>query len=357
MQLLLKRCLELGARIAEPGEFTRRAYLNDKLDLAQAEAVADLIDASTTQAARYALRSLQGAFSLQVNEFIRELTELRALIEAVLDFPEEEIDFVKQGDVEERLTGLRKRLQAVLAASRQGKLLREGMQVALAGQPNVGKSSLLNRLAGEDLAIVTAIPGTTRDAIRLSIDLCGVPAHIIDTAGLRESHDQVEQIGIARAWAAIEAADAVLLILDATLGETEADRAILRRLPAKIPCIRVMNKIDLAGREPAVVKQVGVSTVWLSALTGAGTDLLREVLLELSGWQSNGEGIFLARERHLAALEAARLHLDRAVGLSRHLELFAEELRLAQTALHTITGQRTADELLGEIFARFCIGK
>jgi tRNA modification GTPase len=357
MQLLLKRCLELGARIAAPGEFTRRAYLNDKLDLAQAEAVADLIDASTTQAARYALRSLQGAFSVRINEFIRELTELRAFIEAVLDFPEEEIDYVKQGDVEERLTGLRKRLQAVLAASRQGKLLREGMHVALAGQPNVGKSSLLNRLAGEDLAIVTAIPGTTRDAIRLSVDLRGVPAHIIDTAGLRESRDPVEQIGITRAWTAIKAADAVLLMLDATVGETEGDRAILRRLPAEIPCLRVMNKIDLAGRGPAVVKQGGVSTVWLSALTGAGTDLLCEALLELSGWQGDGEGIFLARERHLAALEAARIHLDRAVGLSRYLELFAEELRLAQTDLQAITGQRTADELLGEIFARFCIGK
>jgi len=357
MQLLLKRCLELGARIAEPGEFTRRAYLNDKLDLAQAEAVADLIDASTAQAARHALRSLQGAFSVRINEFIRELTELRAFIEAALDFPEEEVDFLKQVDAEERLTGLRKRLQAVLAASRQGKLLREGLHVALAGQPNVGKSSLLNRLAGEDLAIVTAIPGTTRDAIRLSVDICGVPAHIIDTAGLRESHDPVEQIGIARAWAAIEAADAVLLMVDATVGETEADRAILRRLPPEIPCIRVMNKIDLAGREPAVVKQVGVSTVWLSALTGRGIQLLREALLELSGWRGDGEGIFLARERHVAALEAAGMHLDRAVGLSRHLELFAEELRLAQTGLHAITGQRTADELLGEIFTRFCIGK
>lgn len=357
MQLLLKRCRELGARIAEPGEFTRRAYLNAKLDLAQAEAVADLIDASTAQATRCALRSLQGAFSARINEFIRELTELRALIEAALDFPEEEIDFVKQGDAEERLTGLRKQLQVVLAASRQGKLLREGMQVALAGQPNVGKSSLLNRLAGEDLAIVTAIPGTTRDAIRLSVDVHGVPMHIIDTAGLREPHDPVEQIGIARAWAAIEAADAVLLMLDATVGETEADRAILRRLPAEIPCIRVMNKIDLAGRGPAVVKQLGMSTVWLSALTGAGTDLLRGTLLELSGWQGDGEGVFLARERHLAALEAARIHLDRAVGLSRQLELFAEELRLAQAALRAITGERTADELLGEIFARFCVGK
>lgn len=357
MQLLLKRCLELGARVAEPGEFTRRAFLNEKLDLAQAEAVADLIDASTAQAARYAMRSLQGAFSARINEFIRELTELRALIEAVLDFPEEEIDFLKQVDAEERLASLRKQLQAVLSASRQGKLLREGMQVALAGQPNVGKSSLLNRLAGEDLAIVTAIPGTTRDAIRLSVDVRGVPAHIIDTAGLRESQDPVEQIGIARAWAAIEAADAVLLMLDATAGETEADRAILRRLPAEIPCIRVMNKIDLAGREPAVVRQLGVTTVWLSALTGAGTDLLRETLLELSGWQGDGEGLFLARERHLEALEAARIHLDRAVGSSRQLELFAEELRLAQAALRAITGQRTADELLGEIFARFCIGK
>jgi tRNA modification GTPase len=303
------------------------------------------------------LRSLQGAFSARINEFTRELTELRALVEATLDFPEEEIDSVTRMHAEERLAGLREQVQTVLSASRQGKLLREGMQVALAGQPNVGKSSLLNRLAGEDLAIVTAIAGTTRDAIRLSVDVHGVPLHIIDTAGLRDSYDAVEQIGIARAWTAIEGADAVLLMMDATVGETAADSAILRRVPAGIPCIRVMNKIDLMGREPAVVKHLGVSTVWLSALTGAGTDLLRGTILELAGWQGGGEGLFLARERHLIALESARAYLDRAVGLSEQLELFAEELRLAQAALQTITGQHTADELLGEIFSRFCIGK
>ena len=357
MRLLLKRCLELGARVAEPGEFTRRAYLNDKLDLAQAEAVADLIDASTAQAARHALHSLKGEFSARVNEFVRELTELRAFTEAALDFPEEDIDFVKEADAERRVSGLREQLQTVLTASRRGRLLREGMQVAIAGRPNVGKSSLLNRLAGDDLAIVTAIPGTTRDAIRVSLDVRGIPVHVVDTAGLRESSDPVEQIGIARAWAALGEADAILLMIDAAVGETDADRAILRRLPTAIPCLRIVNKIDLTGRQPAIVNQSGAITVWLSALTGGGIELLRDALVEISGWREEGEAVFLARERHVTALDRASAHLDRAVGLSSQMELFAEELRLAQFALEAITGQRNADELLGEIFARFCIGK
>ncbi len=357
MQLLVKRSLELGARLAEPGEFTRRAYLNGKIDLAQAEAVADLIDATTAQAARHAMRSLQGAYSARVNELIRELMELRALIEAALDFPEEEIDFVKRSDTEERLAQLLQQLQTVLAASRQGRLLREGMHVALAGQPNVGKSSLLNQLAGEDLAIVTAVPGTTRDAIRLSVDLDGVPVHIIDTAGLRASDDPVEQIGIARAWAAIEHADMVLLMLDATVGETDAERAILGRLPPQVPRLRVINKIDLAGHEPGLVREAGCVTVSVSALTGAGMDLLRGALLELAGWRGGEEGLFLARARHVEALDRAQAHLQHALEVSTRLELLAEELRLAQQALGTITGQYSSDELLGEIFARFCIGK
>jgi tRNA modification GTPase len=357
MRLLLQRCLELGARIAEPGEFTRRAYLNDKIDLAQAEAVADLIDASTAQAARSALRSLRGAFSALITDLVRELTELRALVEAVLDFPEEEIDFLQQAEAEGRIARLRQQLQAVLVASRRGKLLREGIHVALAGRPNVGKSSLLNRLAGEDLAIVTEVPGTTRDAIRLSVDVRGVPVHFIDTAGLRESGDAVEQIGITRAWSAIEAADAILLVMDASVGETESDHRILSRLPAGVPCIRVMNKIDLTPETPRVVVELSTTIVWMSALTGAGTDQLLDAILAECGWQGESEGLFLARERHVVALETARKHFDRAIGLSGQLELFAEELRLAQVALGTITGQRSADELLGEIFARFCIGK
>ena len=357
LQLLVKRCQDLGARIAEPGEFTKRAYLNGKLDLAQAEAVADLIDASTGEAARHALRSLQGAFSDRVNELVRQLVDLRVLIEATLDFPDEEIEAVKQADIETRLARLRTELEAVLAASRQGSLLREGMHVALAGQPNVGKSSLLNRLAGEDLAIVTAVPGTTRDAIRLSVAVNGVPVHVIDTAGLRESEDPVESIGIARAWAAIERADAVVLMVDATAGETAADRAILGRLPSGVPCIRVMNKIDLIGREPAVIREEGSPAVWLSALTGVGVDLLQEELLGLAGWRDGGEGVFLARERHLAALNQARTHLEQAMGVTKELELAAEGLRLAQQALGSITGEFHSDELLGEIFTRFCIGK
>jgi tRNA modification GTPase len=354
---ILKRCLELGARAARPGEFTERAFLNDKLDLAQAESVADLIDAATTQAAKSALRSLQGAFSQRVEELTSAIIELRALVEATLDFPEEEIDFLKQADAEGKLAAMAARLREVLSASQQGSLLREGFHVVLAGQPNVGKSSLLNRLAGEELAIVTEIPGTTRDAIRQSISVEGVPAHIIDTAGLRESSDPVERIGIARTWAAIEQADMVLLLLDATRGENAADRAILKRLPEALPRVIVLNKIDLAGRAPAVEEESGITRVWLSAKTGTGLDELRQVLLRTAGWRPNGEGLFMARERHVQALERAAAHLHRARGMAGKLELFAEELRLAQEALGAITGQYTSDDLLGEIFGRFCIGK
>lgn len=357
LQLLLKRCLELGARVAEPGEFTRRAFINDKLDLAQAESVADLIDATTAEAARCAVRSLRGRFSECIHELTRALIELRALVEATLDFPEDEIDFLKQSDAEGRLHLAQQQLAAVLDASRQGSLLREGIHIVLAGQPNVGKSSLLNRLAGEDLAIVTDIPGTTRDAIRQTIDIGGVPAHIIDTAGLRDSVDPVEKIGIARTWEAIEKADLVLLLIDATRGETPEDRAILVRLPQRLPCLRVMNKVDLAGRLPEREVVESAPRVWLSAKTGAGIDLLREALLEAVGWHSTGEGVFMARARHLQALNQAHENLQRAAALGKRSELFAEELRLAQEALSSITGEFTADDLLGEIFSRFCIGK
>jgi tRNA modification GTPase len=354
---VLKRCLELGARAARPGEFTERAFLNDKLDLAQAESVADLIDAATTQAAMSAVRSLQGVFSKRVEELLSAVIELRALVEATLDFPDEELDFLKQHDADGKLAAVAVKLNEVVSASQQGSLLREGFHVVLAGQPNVGKSSLLNRLAGEELAIVTEIPGTTRDAIRQSISIEGIPAHIIDTAGLRESSDPVEKIGIARTWAAIEQADMVLLLLDSACGETSADRAILERLPQGLPRIMVMNKIDLTGQPPALEKLQGVTRIWLSAKTGAGLMGLREALLEMAGWRPEGEGLFMARERHVEALQKAAGHLAQAQGLAPRLELFAEELRLAQEALGAITGEYTSDDLLGEIFGRFCIGK
>lgn len=356
LQQLLKRCFELGARPALPGEFTQRAYLNDKLDLAQAESVADLISAATAEAARSALRSLQGAFSQRVEDLVSKLIELRALVEATLDFPDEEIEFLKQINGEGKLALIQTALSELLAGSQQGSLLREGIQVVLAGQPNVGKSSLLNQLAGEELAIVTEIPGTTRDVIRQSINLEGIPVHIIDTAGLRESSDPVERMGVERTWAAIEKADLLLLLIDATQGEREPDRDILKRLPSTLPCIRVMNKIDLLEGSTAHGRRDGRNRVWLSAKTGAGIDSLRKSLLEAVGWQG-GEGLFMARERHMRALEEARSHLDGATQQGRHLELFAEELRLAQEALGAITGDFTSDDLLGEIFSRFCIGK
>ncbi len=353
---LLKRCLEAGARIARPGEFTERAFLNDKLDLAQAESVADLIDAATAEGARSALRSLQGAFSQRVEALARAVIELRTLVEATLDFPDEEIEFLRQADAQAKLAALRAQLAEVLAATRQGSLLREGIRVVLAGPPNVGKSSLLNQLAGEELAIVTEIPGTTRDAIRQSINLEGVPAHIIDTAGLRETTDPVEQIGVARTWEAIEGADLVVILQDAQRGPDTVDSGILSRLPAALPRIRVMNKIDLTGGRPT--RETGeVETIWLSAKTGAGLDLLRQAILEAAGWKTSGEGLFMARARHVHALQEAQAHLGRAVVEGTRLELLAEELRLAQESLGAVTGRYTPDELLGEIFSHFCIGK
>ncbi len=357
MQLLLERCVELGARLAEPGEFTRRAFLNDKLDLAQAESVADLIEASTAEAARCAMRSLQGDFSREVNEMCRALVDLRMLAEATLDFPDEEVDFLTAGNAAGRLGEVRERLNRVLDTARQGSLLREGIQVVLVGRPNVGKSSLLNRLAGEEVAIVTDVPGTTRDAIRQAIQIGGVPLHVVDTAGLRDSSDQVERIGIERTRAAIDKGDLALVMVDRSEGETEGDRAILANLRPDMPRIKVHNKIDLSGDNARVEIADGRTEVWLSARTGAGMDLLRDALLAAAGWQSAREGVFMARARHLAALSEAAEFLERAAGEEKRLELFAEELRLAQRALGAITGEFTADDLLGEIFARFCIGK
>ncbi|KVO29155.1 tRNA uridine-5-carboxymethylaminomethyl(34) synthesis GTPase MnmE [Burkholderia ubonensis] len=368
MQLLLQRCLDAGCgfglRLAEPGEFTRRAFLNDKLDLAQAEAVADLIEASTEAAARSAGRSLDGAFSRQIHTLVDDVITLRMLVEATLDFPEEEIDFLEAADARGKLARIREQLAHVLGDARQGALLREGLSVVLAGQPNVGKSSLLNALAGAELAIVTPIAGTTRDKVAQTIQVEGIPLHIIDTAGLRETEDEVERIGIARTWSEIERADVVLHLLDARGGMTADDEAIAARFPAGVPVVRVLNKTDLTGAPASVAHpaaQGDLTEVHLSAKRGDGIDLLRGELLRIAGWQAGAEGVYLARERHLIALRAAQEHLaqaaDHAAQRAQSLDLFAEELRLAQEQLNSITGEFTSDDLLGVIFSRFCIGK
>ena len=357
MQLLLRRCLDLGARLAEPGEITRRAYLNDKLDLAQAEAVADLIEATTSAAARSAVRSLSGEFSRQIHELVDRLISLRMLVEATLDFPEEEIDFLRQADAAGQLAALIDAVGRLQGQARQGSLLRSGLHVVLAGQPNVGKSSLLNRLAGEERAIVTAVPGTTRDALRETIQVSGIPLHIVDTAGLRESEDEVERIGIARSWAEIERADVVLHLLDARTGMTAADEAIASRLPVGVEQIALFNKCDLASGPSRQVASDGRVSLWLSAKTGEGMDALDKELLRVAGWQAGAEDVFIARERHLLALQTALAYLHAAQAQPDHLELFAEELRQAQESLSAITGVLTPDDLLGEIFSRFCIGK
>jgi len=375
LQLLLARCLEVGQqadrgtgrarlpglRLAQPGEFTERAFLNDKIDLAQAEAIADLIDASTEAAARSASRSLDGAFSREITVLREALIQLRMLVEATLDFPEEEIDFLKKADAQGQLRRLQEQLGAVLQHARQGSLLREGIKVVIAGQPNAGKSSLLNALAGAELAIVTPIPGTTRDKVQETIQIEGVPVHVIDTAGLRDSSDEVERIGITRAWAEIEAADAVLFLRDLTrqhladyrAADADIARMLAQRLPARVPVLDVWNKADAA---PA--PEAGLS---LSAKTGTGLHVLRRRLLEIVGWQGAPEGVYIARERHVQALRRVQEHLTVAAAhlaaQAQALDLLAEELRLAQNALNEITGEFTSDDLLGVIFSRFCIGK
>ncbi|MEY2631460.1 MAG: hypothetical protein RIR00_114 [Pseudomonadota bacterium] len=360
LQLLLARCLDLGARLAEPGEFSRRAFLNGKMDLAQAEAVADLIDAATAAAARSAVRSLQGEFSRAVHTLVEALIDLRMLVEACLDFPEEDIDFIAAADAFGRLDRLQHNLAQVFDRAGQGKLLQAGLHVVLAGQPNVGKSSLLNRLAGDDLAIVTPIAGTTRDALKSSIQIEGIPLHIIDTAGLRPTEDEVERIGIERTWREIERADVLLLLVDVNHGLGDAEQAILERLPAGLRRITVCNKIDLNARPAGRHEDQNGVTLHLSARSGEGIELLQQELLRIAGWH-HSEDVFIARERHLRALGSARDHLAAAQHQARlpapALELFAEELRLAQQALNEITGEFTSDDLLGVIFSRFCIGK
>jgi len=356
MQLLLRRCVELGARLAEPGEFTRRAFLNDRIDLAQAEGVADLIDAASVEAARSAARSLAGDFSARIHELVDAVVELRVHVEACIDFPEEEIDPADRRWQRDRITHIRERLRLLLEEAKQGAVLREGLTVALVGRPNVGKSSLLNRLAGDEVAIVTPIAGTTRDYVRATVSLEGVPVHLIDTAGLRDAAEEVERIGVERAWRALEGAGAALFIEDGH-GTGGEDAALRARFPRDVALARVVNKIDLEGGNPGRSDAGGETVLRISAKTGAGVEELRAWLLEVAGWRPHGEGVFLARERHLVALEAAAGYLEKAAKLSQAFELQAEDLRLAQAALGRITGEVSADDLLGEIFSRFCIGK
>ncbi len=368
LQMLLARVLEAGQeaglRLAEPGEFTRRAYLNDKLDLAQAEAVADLIDASTEAAAKSASQSLSGAFSNTIHTLVEQVTGLRMLVEATLDFPEEEIDFLEKSDARGQLAVIVASLDRVFQQAAQGALLREGLNVVLVGQPNVGKSSLLNALAGADVAIVTPIAGTTRDKVSETIQIEGIPLNIIDTAGIRHIDDKVdvvERIGIERTWGEVAKADVILHLLDADQGPMRADEAIVAEFPEGVPVLRVWNKIDLSGHKPGLDVREDATHVYLSAHEHVGIDLLRTELLRIAGWQQTGESLYLARERHLIALRSASKHLDmagqHAAQSDQSLDLFAEELRLAQVQLSSITGAFSSDDLLGVIFSRFCIGK
>ena len=365
LDLLLKRILQIpGVRIANPGEFSERAFLNDKLDLAQAEAIADLIDASSEQAARSAINSLQGAFSTHINEMVESLTHLRIYVEAAIDFPDEEIDFLSDGIIEGKLNTVIAELDDVRAQARQGSLLREGMKVVIAGRPNAGKSSLLNALAGREAAIVTDIAGTTRDVLREHIHIDGMPLHIIDTAGLREASDEVERIGIERAWKEIEQADRVLFMVDSTTTDATAPEDIwpdfMARLPSTLPVTVIRNKSDLTGENVEITAQGNYPMIRLSARDGMGIELLRDHLKEAMGFSGNTEGGFLARRRHLQALNTAAEHLQQGheqLVYAKSGELLAEELRLAQQALSEITGEFTSDDLLGRIFSSFCIGK
>lgn len=362
LQWLLNRVVQLGARLAEPGEFSKQAFMNDKLDLAQAEAIADLIDSASDQAARSALRSLQGDFSREVNALVEEMIRLRIYVEAAIDFPEEEIDFLSDGKVALQLQGILDRLHSVFVSARQGALLREGMSVVILGRPNAGKSSLLNALSGRESAIVTDIAGTTRDIVKEEINIDGMPLHILDTAGVREATDHVEKIGIERAWQALDNADRVLVMLQAGEEIHLEDKRILDQLPANIPVTLIRNKIDLINH-PSMIEvepETQRAVIWLSAKQNVGLELLREHLKTEMGFEQTEEGVFMARKRHLDALEAA---LDWVKNGQQQLEgfaageLLAEDLRLAQQALSEITGRFSSDDLLGRIFTSFCIGK
>lgn len=362
MNLLLNRCLSVGARLAQPGEFTLRAYLNNKIDLIQAESVADIIEASTSEAARCAIQSLQGHFSTKIEELVNLLITLRMLIEATLDFPEDEIDNLQALQVKDKLNHIHIQLEQIFLAARQGNLLQEGITIVLVGAPNVGKSSLLNQLVEDDVAIVTEIPGTTRDTIQRTITIEGIPIHIIDTAGLRETNDVVEQKGIERTHAAIKNANMIIWLVDSSQHQADIRDQIFDYIPANKPQLTVFNKIDLLNESPRIEDEKNSIKIHLSAKTGTGIELLRKKILEIAGWQFNpaGEGLFMARQRHLEALTQARTHLENAQRFTENeyqLELLAEELRLSQFALSSITGQFTADDLLGEIFSHFCIGK
>ncbi|EJD6477215.1 tRNA uridine-5-carboxymethylaminomethyl(34) synthesis GTPase MnmE [Providencia rettgeri] len=365
LDLLLRRILTIdGIRIANPGEFSERAFLNDKLDLAQAEAIADLIDASSEQAARSAMNSLQGAFSSHIHQLVEALTHLRIYVEAAIDFPDEEIDFLSDGKIEAKLNEVVADLEQVRSQARQGSLLREGMKVVIAGRPNAGKSSLLNALAGREAAIVTDIAGTTRDVLREHIHIDGMPLHIIDTAGLREASDEVERIGIERAWKEIEQADHVLFMVDSTTTNATEPQEIwpefMARLPDELPVTVIRNKADMTGEPVEFIDNTRYPLIRLSAREEKGIDLLRDHLKETIGFNSNTEGGFLARSRHLQALNAAAVHLEQGYDQlvnARSGELLAEELRLAQQELSEITGEFTSDDLLGHIFSSFCIGK
>ena len=360
MDLLLQQVVKLGARIANPGEFSERAFLNDKVDLAQAEAIADLIEAGSEQAAKSAVKSLQGEFSHWIDESVEALTHLRMYVEAAIDFPEEEIDFLSDGHVTKSLENILAEMDRIFASAQQGVLLRDGMRVVLIGQPNTGKSSLLNALAGRDSAIVTNIAGTTRDVLREEINIEGMPLHVIDTAGLRESEDVVEQEGIKRTWAEINQADRALLLVDDKTGITKDDEKIRQQLPKSLEVTIVHNKIDLSDGKPALKEKDGNTDIALSAKTGEGVDLLREHLKTIMGYTGLTEGVFLARRRHLDALIRAKDHVlngQSQLQESKAGELLAEDLRQAQQALGEITGFVSSDELLGRIFSSFCIGK
>jgi tRNA modification GTPase len=362
VDMLLQRLLELGCRMARPGEFSERAFLNGKIDIAQAEAIADLIDAGTAAAARAAVRSLQGEFSARITDLKSAITALRAYVEAAIDFPDEEIDFLSDRALRERLAAVFAGFESITVAARQGALLREGLNVVIAGKPNAGKSSLLNQLAGDEVAIVTDVPGTTRDVLRQHVHLDGLPLNLIDTAGLRAAVDVVEVEGVRRARNEMARADRVLYVVDSGAGDNEAESwaADLERLPAAVPVTLVFNKIDLTRIPPRLDEATVPPRVSLSARTGAGLELLRTHLKTSAGYRENESGAFSARRRHLDALNRAREHVQNAadtLSSTRAFELFAEDLRLAQRALGEITGEFTSDDLLGEIFGSFCIGK